>query len=273
MLLARWSSLPRDRALHVKTITRSCIHGALATLIGILLGGSPARADPVALKWPQPGGPGTDVFITYSFSNLLDGSFAHLSVSELRAATEEALALWASHAPLHFRERPDSGPPPSDDPYDANGHPHIRIGYLEMDELAQAYFPGSGGLAGDVHFDPSVPWILAPSRWNFLEAITHELGHALGLAHELDLLAILNPVFPEPRFGGLGTAFLLPADIAQLQSLYGSGIGSVEPVPEPGTMVLVGTGIVVLGRLARRGRAAGLLVRRQGRRGPPAGSS
>ena len=34
---------------------------------------SPAHAD--GFRWPQPGGPGTPVFLTYSFSNLLDGTF------------------------------------------------------------------------------------------------------------------------------------------------------------------------------------------------------
>lgn len=235
------------------------IRSWLAPVLGcgcVLLAPGRVAADPIGMSWPQPGGPGTPVVVTYSFSNLLDGGLGGLSPWQLRAATEEALALWSRYAPLHFKERPDSGPPPSDVPYPANGFPQIRIGYTELVEVARAYFPGSDGLAGDIHFDTTVPWTLGPSRWNFLEAITHELGHGLGLLHEPELLAIMNPSFPEPRFGGLGTAFLFPADIERLQALYGAGNGSVEPIPEPGTLVLVGSGLATLLHASRRRRPA-----------------
>ena len=35
------------------------------------------------------------------------------------------------------------------------------------------------------------------------------------------------------RYSGLGTGQLLPDDIAGIQAIYGAGVGSVIPIPEP----------------------------------------
>jgi hypothetical protein len=70
-----------------------------------------AHADPMTLGWAQPGGPGSPVTITYSYSNLFDGGFnTSLATAELRRSTEEALAIWGRYAPLNFVETLDSGP-------------------------------------------------------------------------------------------------------------------------------------------------------------------
>ena len=118
-----------------------------------------------------------------------------------------------------------------------------------MAELAHAYFPhDANGLGGYVHVDSGVPWTIGDGHWNFLEAITHELGHALGLPHELARTAIMNPSYPQHRFHGLGSAFLFPADVEAIQALYGAGRGSVQPaghlspVPEPTALLLAATG-------------------------------
>lgn len=204
----------------------------------------------MGVKWAQPGGLGAPVYITYSYSNLLDGSFLLTSPEEFRAATEEALNLWASYAPLHFIEVSDGGPLPLDVPYSAAPtDPQIRIGHYDISDVAHAYFPGPGGLDGDVYVASGVPWTIGDGNWNFLEAITHELGHSLGLAHELDELAIMNPSYPSHRFSGLGTSFLYPADIRAIQSIYGAGSGSVQaldPTPEPATIALTLTGLLSL---------------------------
>jgi hypothetical protein len=239
---------------NVQRISRLCVATALA---GLLFPTARAAADPIA-GWSQPGGTGTPVVISYSYSNLLDGSFLLLSPAQLRAATEEALGVWAAWAPLHFVELPDAGPPPSDVPYRGDGLPRIRIGHHPMPDLAHGYFPGeSDGLAGDLHFEAGIPWTLGLNHWNFLEAITHELGHALGLPHEAERMAIMNAFYPNRRFLGLGSAFLFPADIELLQALYGAENGSVQaldPVPEPAAFVLVATGLAALGRARLRHR-------------------
>lgn len=189
--------------------------------------------------WPDldPTTPGFQ--LTYSYSNLLDGGLrGGLSAEDLIAATEEALGLWASVAPLHFQEVVDSGPlPPSDEEdYPAADHPLIRIGYHIIDGdfgvLAHAYYPvRTDGLAGDVHFDNGDRWGTAPSAAaiDILEVMLHELGHSLGLGHETLNTAIMNPFYGE-HFSGLGTGFLFDDDIAGIQEIYGVGVGSVTPL-------------------------------------------
>ena len=236
---------------------RSGFYRAAAVFAGsLVLFANAAAAEPIGLGWPQPNGPGSPVYITYSYSNLLDETFFLTSPNEFRAATEEALRLWAAYAPVNFIEVQDSGPPPSDSPYSADLHPQIRIGHHDTADLAHAYYPGVDGLAGDVHIATGIPWTIGEGHWNFLEAIAHELGHAIGLEHELLEPAVMNPSYPFHRFQGLGSGFLFPADIRAEQRLYGVGVGSVQPLdpsPEPTTYLLVGGGLFAL-LLVRRAR-------------------
>jgi hypothetical protein len=198
--------------------------------------------------------------LTYSFSNLLDQSFpGALTDTDIRASTAEAFGLWSQYAPLHFVERTDSGPPPSDSEYVRGPHPDIRMGYHFIDDetmLAHAYLPWNtdeSGLSGDIHFNAmsAFSWSIGGGfpGIDFLEVITHEIGHALGVGHILYADAIMQP-YHNNRFRGPGTAYLLAPDILAIRSLYGSGVGSVQPVPEPSTMLLLATGLAAILRRA-----------------------
>ena len=165
-------------------------------------------------KWSQPGGLGNVVNITYSYSNLLDGSIVGISNSDIKTAIEEAFGVWSSVAPLNFTEVEDS-----------SGNSQIRIGQEYIDgrsgTLAFAYFPTNG----DIRFDNGENW----NRSLFLETAVHEIGHSLGLDHESGTSAIMNPTI-QNRYNGLGTAFLYQDDINGIRSIYGSGNGSVNPL-------------------------------------------
>ncbi|MEM9505793.1 MAG: hypothetical protein AAGA01_17755, partial [Cyanobacteria bacterium P01_E01_bin.43] len=63
------------------------------------------------LRWPQPNGQGSPMTISYSYSNLFDGGIkGDITANEMRAAIEEAFALWAQYAPIEFVEVKDTGP-------------------------------------------------------------------------------------------------------------------------------------------------------------------
>jgi hypothetical protein len=228
---------------------------------------NPAAADtygwssPGPFSWPQPEGLGTPVILSYSYSNLFDPLLGGgLTRRELEQATEEAFGLWSLYAPLHFHERSDSGPPPSDAEYDQRGHPSIRIGYHAQEEgttLAHAFLPIAvewSGLAGDIHLNPDLPWAVGngPGTIDVLEVMAHEIGHALGVLHLDSAMAIMGALHGG-RFSGPGTGFLLPDDIAAIRSIYGRGVGSVHPVPEPATVLLLTAALVA--RVAWRRRA------------------
>ena len=204
-------------------------------------------------KWPQ-AQLGDPVTLTYSYSNLFDGGLLgpneqSVPAGLLRASVEEAFSLWAAVAPLHFIEVPDAGPPASDASYFGTGLPQIRIGHHPIDGFgnakAHAYYPfqNGGEAAGDVHFDDLDRWqeIGTQTYPDVLGAAAHELGHSLGLDHSADSQAVMFPIFQ--RRQGPGTGLLTSDDIAGIQAIYGSGVGSVSPIPEPSSALLVLSGM------------------------------
>lgn len=212
---------------------------------------------PMHASWPQADGPGSPITLTYSYSNLFDGSIATragvpLSVDVLKGAFEQAFADYAAFLPIHFVEVVDAGPLPETGQYDPTGLANIRIGQVAnvADANAYAYFPMSpltSGLAGDIVFNAQrfgLGWTAA----FFYGVAQHELGHSLGMGHyvnsdpaasaNLALSAYTGPVYP-----------LDDETIAALQGVYGAGIGSVTPltaVPEPAAWASLLAGLTLI---------------------------
>ena len=158
------------------------------------------------------------------------------------------MGLWASVAPIIFIEVPDNGLLYTD-PAPQYGQIRFRHVFLNGPDppppadpiaKAQAYFPSSNLLGGDVEYDHGDRWQEIGTRPvpDILGATIHELGHSLGLNHTAVVDANMYWIFT--RYSGLGTSKLHPDDIAGIQSIYAPGHGTVTTlVPEPAWIVLV----------------------------------
>jgi hypothetical protein len=254
--------------------------------------GSPGQYVLTGNQWPQPGGKGTPITLTYSFQNMFDGALKMpngqpLPASLIRGSIEEALRLWSSVAPINFVEVPDDGL------YYGNGstqYGQIRYRHIYLNGTdpavgdpvakAQTYYPPGNGVEGDIEFDDGDAWqqVGTLHQPDILGAAIHETGHALGLAHatgiipgqywsypvsdgnggtitHLEPMGNANMFWIFTRYSGLGTGQLFPDDIAGIQAIYGVGQGSLTSlVPEPASwlMVVSMTAIAVLFLSRRR---------------------
>jgi hypothetical protein len=254
----------------LRPIRRACL--TLACLLPASVWGG---YFPMYASWPQPGGAGSPITLTYSYSKLLDGSMASgagipISASVLKSAFEQAFADYTAILPIHFVEVADAGPLPETGQYDSAGLTDIRIGQVAHidDANAYAYFPMNteiSGLAGDIVFNAErfgFGW----TATLFYAVAQHELGHTLGMGHSVEgapgdtLLVIEGSIY-------VGPLFPLDAGMAvALQGVYGAGTGSVtplSPVPEPAGWIsmLAGLALVVWRRSWKLSRF---------RRSPPA---
>ena len=139
-----------------------------------------------------------------------------------------AFAMWSAVADIQFRRVNDNGVPSN--ARGANGD--IRIGAHTFDGaygvLAHAFFPPPTGdsIAGDMHFDRAEFWTCDTSGFDIGIVATHEIGHAIGLNHEVqDALAIMNP-FYNPNLPSITSD-----DISAARSMYGpNNVAVLKPV-------------------------------------------
>lgn len=237
--------------------------GMAAGLLALASSAASAAYFPIYSTWPQPGGPGAPITLTYSFSNLLDGSLIDSATGSpfagetLRGAFEAALRDYTAILPISFVEMVDHGPLPETGSYDPTGLADIRVGQVPNigDANAYAYFPNpNDGLGGDIVFNTGrfgLDWTLT---W-FYAVAQHELGHSLGMGHEV---SGDPPAGFAQEAGYNGPIIPLTSGmIAALQGAYGAGSGTVTPlaaIPEPSTMALLAAGVALVAawRLRRR---------------------
>ena len=166
------------------------------------------------------------------------GSFAPCLLDEI----ELAFGAWSAVADILFVPVTDGGGPFSVDPM-----ADIRIGAHVFDgpsgALAHAFFPPPNLVtaAGDTHFDSAEAWTCAPGAGSIGFGIValHELGHAIGLDHELTDIAVMNPFYNAAlTFGPLADDLIGAGEIygeagAAVTSFFGPvGIGTASPLTD-----------------------------------------
>ncbi len=180
--------------------------------------------------------------IRYTIGSVVDGTLKMpdgnpLSPVLIRDSINDALRVWTTAVNINFVEVPDG-------PLTQLRFRHVYINGPDppppADPIAKAQATCLGYGAGcEVQYDESDPWqeVGTTSAPDILGATIHEVGHILGLYHTDVVGANMYWVFH--RFSGVGTGQLFPDDLAGIQSIYGVGVGSVTPIPEPTTVVLV----------------------------------
>ncbi|XP_060077844.1 matrix metalloproteinase-20-like [Ylistrum balloti] len=180
--------------------------------------GGPLEFYAVGTKWDKS-------TVTYSFV----GYTRQLEQGQQRRAISNALSKWSAHANINFREVSGrnadilisygTGNHGDNYPFDRRGG-----------TLAHAFFPGSGDISGDTHFDDSEQWTLGTSEGTNLEIVAaHEFGHALGIGHSNVPGALMAPYYAgyDPNYG------LANDDIQAIQSIYGARTSGGSPTRPP----------------------------------------
>jgi len=213
-------------------------------------------------KW---GGPvfGTGADVTYSFMSggqacevpTTCASLSGFMPTGFEAEIEKAFDAWATVANLTFSEVVDDG----SDFNDSTSSGDIRFaGHFfdgNLGVLAHGYFPPVNGLsaAGDVHFDSDEVWKigLGGPGFDVFTVAVHEIGHALGLAHEGTEDSIMNPFYSEEFIE------LQADDIAAIQLIYGPAL---VVVPVPAAVWLFASGILGLVGIRKKNALSQLSV-------------
>lgn len=212
-------------------------------------------------------------------------------------ALQKAFGQWSAVANISFVQVTETGSVPFAAAYAGVGASvigNIRVGAYNLDGFSGAvgFAPAPNGgttLEGDVIFNLNVAYAIPPGNEgdpyflypnpsptlspdhdsyyhnDFQGLFTHELGHAIGLAHT-NVASALMCGYVDGSFDGSACAYNGPApsdgmapinripdadDVAGAQYLY----GAAAPVPEPESFAMLLAGLGVIAGVIRRRRA------------------
>lgn len=165
--------------------------------------------------------------VTWNFVETSDSASGEVGVSvnpiidsqsefpqNARALVREAFAEWSRVADIRFTELTDG----------TEGLIRVGAHAFSGSTLGHAFFPGQSAIAGDVHMDKDRVW----TERLFLAAVTHEIGHAIGLDHILDQGEVAGVIMN--AFIASVSERLTRKDIAYLQAVYGPPIPTISTV-------------------------------------------
>jgi len=169
------------------------------------------------MKTPRCGVPDFEDFVTSARKwrkNLLTYRYLNypstgLSKNQVDLETEKAFNMWEEVSGMKFQKSTSR-----------SADIDIKFEYIDGSNgiLARAYFPGQGKISGDAFFDTSEPWSVTPGVGvHFLNTLTHEFGHSLGLRHSSVKGSIMWPTY----LGWNTNLRLADDDIKGIQYLYG----------------------------------------------------
>jgi hypothetical protein len=164
----------------------------------------------------------------------LRGQTADLGFDDQVQAIQAALDTWAAVTPLTFTQVADCVHPNCTEPdirvwftTDPHNQGPGDGDFSQLGGAGHGIYPGTTdapGLFGDIHLDDSLLWAVdgTVNAKDVQSIVTHEAGHALGLAHATDCPGTASPTRPImcPLILGIQHD-LAPDDVAGIQSLYG----------------------------------------------------
>ena len=144
--------------------------------------------------------------LTYRLMNYPSGG---LTKRQVDLETQKAFDMWEEVSGMKFQKS-------------TSRSADIEILFKKIDgrdgTLAYAYFPGQGKISGDAHFDDDEPWSVTPQVGvQFLNTLTHEFGHSLGLKHS----DVQGSIMWAYYLGWNTNLRLADDDIKGIQYLYG----------------------------------------------------
>ena len=162
-----------------------------------------------------------------------------LATPDMLAAANQAFAIWEKHSNLKFTYKPRNADivigmkylkhrcivnKTAYCPYDLDGQGAV---------LAHAYYPHPGRQVTEIHMDYYENWYygnksdVPHDHTGFLQVLTHEIGHTLGLAHSFETDSVMYAHYREPL--NVGDEFdLTTDDIMGIQHLYSKPITTTD---------------------------------------------